>query len=256
MNISLLGAHNLESRDTGFTCLVIDDVMAIDAGGLTASLSFTAQRALKAILLTHAHYDHIKDIPSIAMNFYVSGDTISVYGTADIYVALTKYLLDGEIYPDFLKRPRESPTLRFVQITPDQSMKLEDYVVLPVPVEHSTPTVGYQITSPEGKSVFYTSDTGTGLEECWQQVNPQLLIIEVTLPDENQETALRAGHLTPSLLKQELLSFRKLKGYLPRIITAHMLPEMQGRIEAQLGEVAAALDHPITPGREGMRLQI
>jgi len=256
VNISFLGAHNVESRDTGYTCLVIDGIIAIDSGGLTASLSLQAQRSLRAILLTHYHYDHIRDIPGLAMNLYASGDTINLYGTGDVYGTLTTHLLDGEIYPNFLKRPPESPTLRFVEIVPYQSMKIEGYVVLPVPVEHAVPTVGYQITSPEGKSVFYTGDTGPGLEECWQHVAPQLLIIEVTLPNEREERALEAGHLTPALLKQEMLAFQKSQGYLPRIVTVHMNPTLEGEIRAELEDVAASLNHPITPGYEWMQLRL
>ncbi|HEY33007.1 MAG TPA: MBL fold metallo-hydrolase [Dehalococcoidia bacterium] len=256
MDIRLLGAHNTESCDTGFTCLVIDDIIAIDTGGLTASLSFAEQRALKAVLLTHHHYDHIRDIPSLAMNLYASGDTINIYGTGDVYHGLTRHLLDGEIYPDFLKRPPENPTLRFVEILPDQGMKVNGYVVLPVPVVHGVPAVGYQITSPEDKSVFYTGDTGFGLEECWRHVAPQLLIIEVTLPNEQEEKALEAGHLTPALLKQELLAFQKSLGYLPQVVTVHMDPTLEEEIKVQLEEVAAALHHPITPGYKGMLLQL
>ena len=256
MNISLLGAHNLESCDTGFTCLVVDDILAIDAGGLTANLSFPAQRALKAILLTHRHYDHIKDIPGIAMNFYVSGDTISVYGTREVHDELTSHLFDGKLYPNFMERPQEKPTVRFIEVEPYQSQKIDDYEILPVPVAHGVPAVGYQITSPDGRVIFHTGDTGPGLEECWQHVAPQLLIIEVTLPNDREEVALEAGHLTPALLKQELLLCQKIKGYLPRIITAHMYPELEEEIETQLGEVAEALNHPITPGYEGMRLRL
>ena len=256
MNISLLGAHNLESCDTGYTCLVVDDVLAIDAGGLTANLSFPAQRALKAILLTHAHYDHIKDIPSIAMNFYVSGGSISIYGTREVHNELASHLFDGKLYPNFMERPPDNPALRFIDVEPYRSQKIDDYEVLPVPVSHGVPAVGYQITSPDGGVIFHTGDTGPGLEECWQHVAPQLLIIEVTLPNEKGEVAQEAGHLTPALLKQEMLLFQKLRGYLPRIITAHMLPEMEEEIRTQLGEVAEALDHPITPGYEGMQLRL
>lgn len=256
MNINLLGAHNLESRDTGFTCLVIDDVLAIDAGGLTANLSFAAQRTLKAILLTHRHYDHIKDIPGIAMNLYVSGSTISIYGTREVHDELTSHLFDGKLYPNFMERPPEKPTVRFIEVEPYQSQRIDDYDILPVPVKHGVPAVGYQITSPDGRVVFYTGDTGPGLEECWQHVTPQLLIVEVTVPNEREETALEAGHLTPALLKQEMLTFQKNKGYLPQIITVHMDPGLEEEIETQLGDVAEALNHPITLGYEGMQLRL
>jgi len=71
MNIQLLGVHNCESQNTKLTSLLIDDILVVDAGGLTSSLSFEAQRKLKAILLTHQHYDHIKDVPAIVQFCHV-----------------------------------------------------------------------------------------------------------------------------------------------------------------------------------------
>ena len=256
MNIRFLGAHNTESQETGCICLLIDDVLAIDAGALTSGLSFPAQRALKAVLLTHRHYDHIRDMPNLAMNFYLSGSSISVYSTKDVYEALSSYLFDGRLYPNFLERPAENPTVRFTTVEPYSMEQIVCYSVLPVPVNHPVTTVGYQVTSPEGKALFYTADTGPGLEECWQHVSPQLLIIEVTLPNEQEESALKAGHMTPALLKQEMLTFRKVKGYLPEIVTVHMNPELQSEIETQLGDVAEALNTPVTLAYEGMQLEL
>ncbi|GAG76974.1 unnamed protein product, partial [marine sediment metagenome] len=79
MHIQVLGAHNCESQNSKLISLLIDDVLAIDAGALTSSLSLEAQQKIKAILLTHQHYDHIRDIPTIAMNLFLRQATINVY---------------------------------------------------------------------------------------------------------------------------------------------------------------------------------
>ena len=71
MNIRLLGAHNCESPNSKMVSLLIDGAIALDAGALTSSLSFEAQRKLRAIFLTHQHYDHVRDIPAIAMNLFL-----------------------------------------------------------------------------------------------------------------------------------------------------------------------------------------
>ena len=78
--------------------------------------------------------------------------------------------------------------------------------------------MGYQVTSPDGKAVFYTGDSGPGLSDCWKCISPQLLIVEVTASDRFKEAAGNGGHLTPTLLKKELSTFRELKGYLPRVL--------------------------------------
>ncbi len=256
MNIQVLGAHHCESRNSSLISLLIDGVLAIDAGGLTSNLSFEAQQRIKAILLTHRHYDHIRDIPAIALNFAFQAATINIYSTPSVYDVIATHLLNGELYPKFLEQPQPKPTVNFTIIEPHRTEQIEGYSVLPVPVKHSDLTVGYQVTSPDGKAVFYTSDTGPGLADCWEEVSPQLLITEVTLPDRFEEYALQSGHLTPSLLKQELTSFREIKGYLPPVVLVHMSPQQEREIEAEIAGVAGALDSPVTLAHEGMRLTL
>jgi len=256
MKIHILGAHNCESQDSKFVTLLIDDVLAIDAGGLTASLSFSAQQKLMAILLTHQHYDHVKDIPVIGMNLFLRDSTIDIYSTQAVYDMLTTHLLNDKLYPNFLKQPEEKPTFRFNLIKPDKPEQIKDYGILAVAVNHSAPTVGYQITVADGKAVFHTGDTGPGLSKCWEQVSPQLLIIEVTAPNEYEQWAVQSGHLTPGLLKRELISFRKLKGYLPPVITVHMNPKLEKEIENEVTAVAGDLGSPINLAYEGMQLDL
>jgi ribonuclease BN (tRNA processing enzyme) len=256
MKIRFLGAHNCESPDSKLISLLIDDVLAIDAGALTSSLSFVAQQRIKAILLTHHHYDHVRDIPMIAMNLFLRQSTINVYSAPPTYDALDRHLLNEELYPDFRQKPPQKPTLRFTVIEPGEPLQIEGYSVLAVPVSHSIPTVGYQVTSADGKTVFYTGDTGPGLASCWQQVSPQLLITEVTAPDKYMEWAAEGGHLTPSLLQQELISFQKVNGYFPRVVAVHMSPHLEKEIEAEIATVAETLGSSITLGYEGMKLSL
>jgi ribonuclease BN (tRNA processing enzyme) len=79
MKIRFLGAHNCETKDTRMVSLLVDDILAIDAGGLTASLSLTAQYRIEAVLLTHQHYDHVRDIPTLAMNLFLAGASTTIY---------------------------------------------------------------------------------------------------------------------------------------------------------------------------------
>lgn len=255
MNIKVLGAHNCESQNTKLATLLIDDILVIDAGALTSSLSFPAQRKLKAILLTHQHYDHIKDVPTIAFNFAMAWATVNIYSTLPVYKALT-LILGNSLYPNFLEFPEDKPTIKFTTFEPYKAKQIEGYSVLPLPVNHSTPTVGYQITSPDGKTVFYTGDTGPGLKGCWEYISPQLLITEVSAPNRFEELYKKRGHLTPNLLKQELASFRELKGYLPQVVIVHINPGLEKEIEAEIATVAQDLNHPLTLGYEGMQIKL
>ena len=256
MNLKILGAHNCESQNTKLLSLLIDDCLVLDAGGLASSLSFPAQQKLKAILLTHQHYDHLRDIPAIGMNFYLAMYKIVIYSISAVYDMLTTQLFNGRLYPNFMERPEGNPTLRFSEIEPQQTKYIEGYDILPVPVNHSVPAVGYQVTSPDGKVLFYTGDTGPGLADCWRRVSPELLVIEVTGSNRFTAFGRNSGHLTPDLLKQELVTFRELKGYLPQVITVHMSPGLEEEIKTEIAAVGKELNCPIEVGYEGMQINL
>ncbi len=256
MKIQFLGVHNCESQNTKLTSLLIDDILVVDAGGLTSSLSFAAQQKLKVILLTHQHYDHIRDVPAIVFNFAMANAAIDIYSILPVYETLTTHLLNGKVYPKFLGWPQENPKINFTVVEPYQAEQINGYSILPIPVNHSVPTVGYQITAPDGKAVFYTGDTGPGLADCWGRIAPQLLIIEASAPDRFEALYKERGHLTPTLLKQELTSFRELKGYLPQVVVVHLNPGLEEETKAEIAAVAEDLNHPISIGYEGMELHL
>jgi ribonuclease BN (tRNA processing enzyme) len=256
MRVRILGAHNTEARDNKCTSLLIDDVLAIDAGSLTSSLSLTSQQKLQAILLTHQHYDHIRDIPAFGMNLFLQERTIDLYTTRQVQETLNAYLLNDQLYPNFMQKPPDKPVFRFHELEPGREAEISGYRVLPVAVNHAVPTVGYQIISGNGQSLFYSSDTGPGLTEVWQQISPQLIMIEVTAPNRFEAFARNSGHLTPGLLLEELRSFITLKGYKPKVIILHINPLEEATIQTEISEVARTLNLKIRLGHEGMLLKL
>ncbi len=255
MRIRILGAHNFESRDTRLVSLLVDNILAIDAGGLASSLTFSGQEQIRSILLTHGHYDHLRDIPALALyRFYRA--TIKVYGLEETLEVLSSHLIDGLIYPKFTERPsKENPTLRLFPLEPYKHFLVENYQVLPLPVRHSVPTVGYLVSKDE-RSFFYSGDTGPGVASCWDHISPQLLLLDVTLPNRFAFQAEEAGHLTPSLAGQELKKFRELKGYLPKLTFIHLSPPFESQIRREAEELARELGADIELAFEGMELEV
>jgi len=259
MKIRILGAHNIESQGSRCISFLIDGVLAIDAGALTSSLAFPEQQKLKAVLLTHQHYDHIRDIPALGMNFFLFEKTIEIYGTRPVYETVSSHLLNNVLYPNYMERSPEKPAVLFKMVEPGRMEVIAGYTVLPVSVIHAVPTIGYQITSSDGKKVFITSDTGPGLFlqlKDWKQVSPDLLIIEVTALNKYDDFAHQSGHLTPALLQQELETFREIKGYLPQVITVHMNPLDEKGIKDEIATIARVLNTKIRLGYEGMRIDL
>ena len=256
MNIRILGAHNGESTSSSCVSFIIDGTLAVEAGALTSRLSIQEQRKIDAVILTHHHMDHIRDIPSIALNFFRLGACIDVYSTAEVCDAIKDHLLNKTMYPEFQNIPEKNPTVCFLEIEPYGLEWIDGHSILPVPMNHSGAAVGYQISDKQGKTVFYTGDTGPDLAECWRYISPQLLIIEVTLSNAFEDFARKTGHLTARLLEQELISFREQKGYLPEVLAIHMDAALEPEIREELAAVAENRRASIAVAYEDMRLTI
>jgi phosphoribosyl 1,2-cyclic phosphodiesterase len=257
MKIRVLGAHNTESLNTRYMSLLVDDVLAIDAGCLTSTLTFEEQSRIQAVLLTHGHYDHIRDIPALAINLFLRRLSVDVYSHQAVYDNLIHYFLNGNIYPEFHKNGTESsPTLNIHVVEARRLFSIGDYEVLPVPVNHSIVTMGYQVTAKRGQSFFYSGDTGSDLSEVWSSISPKVLFIEVTSDDKWMAAGKQRGHLTPSLLKDEMMAFRLMKGYLPKIIAVHMNPVDENSIRAGLAAVAIELNASIELAFEGKLIEV
>ena len=257
MEVQILGAHSAEAKGLCMTSLLIDGVIAIDAGGLTSSLSLSEQEKVRAILLTHHHFDHTRDLVTLGANGGMFSGPVGVYALSQTLDIVNSCLLDGRMYVDFSKWPsQESPYLQMRAIEPSKREVIEDYEVLAVPVNHPVPTVGYQVTSRDGKGLFYTGDTGPDLSACWERISPQLLLIEVTGPNKLGDLMKSFGHLSAQLLKGEIIQFRLIKGYLPRIVVVHISPLYQKEIEQEVGDVAQELGINIDIGHEGMKISL
>jgi len=254
--IRFLGTHNAESRNTKLVSFLIDDILAVDAGSLVSELSFWEQREIKAILLSHGHYDHIRGIPALGFNNYHR--TVKVFATVQTLEILSSHLIDGVIYPKFTERNSflEKPTLELSTLEPFKSEDIEGYRVLAIPVNHPIAAVGFEITAEDGKKIFYTGDSGAGLTPIWKYISPQLLIADMTFPDRLKNMAQDSGHLCPEMLQAELIEFRRAKGYLPQVVLIHMSPQLEDEIKEEVRGVARELGLSIGIAREGEKVVI
>lgn len=256
MKIKLLGAHNCETLDTRHAGLMIDSVLLLDAGSVTYALTAAEQVNIRAVLLSHQHYDHIRDIPALGVNLFHAKASTDIYSTSHVFDIIMKHFMTSGMYRNLAEIPPGNPVFRFNTIEPFQVFQTAGYKITAVPVKHSAPTIGYQVSSEDGKSMFYGADTGPGLAECWGKISPQMVIIEVTETDKTAEQCRKIGHLTPVLLKEELVSFRNIRGYLPRVVAVHMSPALEDEIKVELAEAAGELGCDIRCGYEGMEINL
>ena len=251
MIIKFLGTHNAESKNTRLVSFLIDGVLAVDAGSLVSELTFTEQKKITAILLSHGHYDHIRAVPAFAFNN--SDRTTKVIATPKTLEILSSHLIDGVVYPKFTSEASflRKATLQLIPMEPSNRQNIEGYEVMAVPVQHPLDGVGFEITSSDGKTLFYTGDTGPGFSSIWENISPQLIIADVTWPNSLSTAAREAGHLCPQMLEKELAEFRSLKEYFPRVAIIHLSPQYQPEIEKEVREVAKLLGTSIDIAHEG-----
>jgi phosphoribosyl 1,2-cyclic phosphodiesterase len=258
VEIQILGAHLAEVKGARLTSLLIDRTLVVDAGGLTSALSLPEQKKIETVLLTHHHFDHTRDLVTLAANAgYYWRKQLVVYAPRYTLDIVTGGLLSSKLYTNFLEYPsEEKPTVILEAIEPYSRKNIDGYDVLAVPVKHSAPTVGYQITSSDGRSLFYTGDTTVGISECWQHISPELLIAEVAGPNKYADWLEQAGHLCAEFLRQELIQFRQLKGYLPRVIIIHIGNPYEQEIKEEVAQVAQELEADISLGYEDMKVTL
>jgi len=256
MEIEILGAHQSESLHTRSISILINSELAIDAGSLTASLSMAAQERVRAILLTHQHYDHIKDIATIGFNTAFAKN-IRVYSLPVVKELLLSHILNEKIWINLGEFPSsERPSLTFHTVEPLVPFQTDGYTILAVPMRHSVPTVGYQVTGPDGKKIFYTSDTGPGWAAGAHLLTPDLIIAEVTFSNRERALADQVGHLAPASLEQELKILYARRKRWPILVAVHMNPKYEEEIEFELKEWATRQKIEIIVAREGLKLKL
>ena len=261
MEIRVLGAHNLESNQTRHTCLLVDGVLGLDAGSLVSALDFSEQALIQALLITHRHFDHTRDIPTLGLARQGDQRAIDVYSLSETLESVHDHLINGDVYPDFTKGLNGTPPkYRFHPVEPGVSFQVLKYHVTPVPVPHPVPALGFIVRADSGRSMAYTGDTGGDLLPFLKgEAVPEVLFVDVTFPNGMEAHARLTGHLTPSLLRSQLLAASENnpsmpRPSLPKMVAVHISPAHQDQVEQQLSALAVEMGLDLTAGYEDMVL--
>ena len=259
MELRILGAHNFETAGTRHTCFLVDGVLALDAGSLVTALTLEEMCDIRAVLLTHRHFDHVRDLPSLGLiTCDAVPQTVPIYSLPETLEDVSSRLMDGVLYPRFTEgSDSQAPKYRLEPLKADEVVEVLDYEVRPIAVPHGPPALGYIIHRPGGGAFAISGDTGGGLLPFFQDsVRPDPLCVEVTFPNRMEERARSAGHLTPRRLLSELTEALEHNLTLPRILAVHMHPVLEGEIRGELDQVASALGVDIGAATEDMRVNV
>ena len=236
MKFTVLGCSGGELPRHRTTCFLVDGRLAIDAGALTQGLELEALLEVDDILLTHSHFDHVKDVPLLADLLVGRRKTpVRVHASPDCALALREDVFNDRLWPDFTRIPDERhPVISIREFDPRRPFRIGPYYIRPVPVVHPVESMGYIIS--DGRASFAISgDTGP-TDRFWERVNAEkklsAVLVELSFPNALQELADVSGHLTPRTLQAELAKLTR-NGY--PVLLYHLKPAYAAELKREVG---------------------
>ncbi len=239
MQLRVVGCHGGETPRHRTSAFVLDERLAIDAGSLTSGLDLKLQCQLEAVLVSHSHLDHIRDLATIADNRAQAGcKPLVVAGTRATLGVLKKHFFNNLLWPDFTQIPtKEEPTIAYLVLTPEVRTVIAGYGVRAIAVSHTIDTCAF-IVDKGGQSIAYSGDTGP-TERLWKVLDEQqdlrALLMEVSFPNEEQRVATVSGHHTPQTLLTDLKKQRDARRA-PTLLY-HIKPAFQSQVERQCAKL-------------------
>lgn len=212
MKLKILGCSGGIGGSLRTTSFLIDHDVLIDAGTGVGELSLTELSVIDHIFITHSHMDHICSLPLLLDSVAGMRDRpVSVYASEETIAVLKQHIFNWKVWPDFCEIPSaQRPVMRYQTIALGEVTTLQGRKITAVPANHTVPAVGYHIDSGQASLVF-SGDTYIN-DSLWAVVNRienlRYLIIETAFSNGEKNLAVRAKHLCPSLLADELAKFQ------------------------------------------------
>ncbi len=235
MKLQVLGCHGGELPTCRTTCFLVDDVLALDAGALTGTLTLERLCKVDHILVGHSHFDHVKDLPLLADLVIGRRDKpVTIHASRECARALRENMFNDALWPDFTRIPsRREPVLKIRTFRAGSTFDVGPYRVRSIPVSHPVESCGFVIS--DGQSTLAMSgDTGP-TERLWKVLNQtenlKALLLETSFPNAQQALADVSGHLTPRTVASELAKFRRNGA---EVLLYHLKPAYVAELKREL----------------------
>jgi ribonuclease BN (tRNA processing enzyme) len=248
---STIDAEGRASPEQRLSCFVVDGCVCIDAGSIAIGLTEEERGAVRDVVITHPHMDHVATLPIFIDDLFgFLEEPVRVHATAEVCALLERDVFNGTVYPPFQNFDNgRTRVMEFVPFREGEEFRVAHLTVKAVAVTHIVPTVGL-VLSDGACTVALSSDTAE-TEEFWRVVNrePRLdaLFIEASFPNSLKKLADASGHLTPEALGAEL---RKLTHADTDILAMHLKPSFRARLLEELEALGLPRLSAMEPGRE------
>src|SRR5512133_1953524 len=145
MKVKILGCSGSETIGHMPPGFLVNDVMMLDAGTITAALSLEAQCRITDILISHTHLDHIKSILFLADNIIGRiKKPVNIRAIPKVIDAIRDHLMNNLIWPDFTRIPTpQNPVLTYAPMEVGRTITAAGLKVRAIPMNHPVPAVGF-----------------------------------------------------------------------------------------------------------------
>lgn len=226
------------SRGQHFTCFVINDVLALDAGSLATSISDAQRESIRDIVLTHAHLDHIAGLPLFIDDLFATlTEPVRVHAAREVIDILERDIFNWSIYPRFSElRNSNGPVLDYRPFETGRQFTAAGLSITPASVNHKVPSSGFLID--DGKTKIAMSGDTAEMSEFWEMASAvkglDALLIECAFPNELSDLADISYHLTPDRMFAELSMY----SLDCPVYVINMKPMYRAAITEQIGRLA------------------
>jgi cAMP phosphodiesterase len=241
VELRVIGCHGGETPKHRTSAFIVDDRVAIDAGSLTSGMELKAQCALEAVLVSHAHLDHVRDLATIADNRLQNGAApLVVAATKATIGILRKHFFNDLLWPDFAKLPNaRHGAIRYQELHPEKPVVIAGYEVNAIRVSHTIDTCGFTVRGKTGV-LAYSGDTGP-TDRLWEVLSetPDLraLLMEVSFPNAEARLARASGHHTPETLAKDMRKLGAARAKELPTLLYHIKPSFQATVERECGKL-------------------
>ena len=215
---------------------LVDDALAIDAGGLGMGWPTERLAQIEHVFLTHSHIDHLAGLAIFLDTIYLLGTPPTIHALHATLQSIREDLFNDRLFPDFVRLSQIIPPfLRLAEVQPDTPVSVGQYTLTPVAVAHPVPTVTYLID--DGELVVAIITDTLPVPAIYDRIAaiPRLaaVFLECAFPQKQAVLAASSGHLTPSQFAEAVRTFPTA---VP-VYAIHIKPRYYHEVVAELKEL-------------------
>ncbi len=193
--------------------MVVDDLIAFDAGSLAMACTDRQRENIRDVVISHAHLDHIAGLPLFIDDLFSQlTEPVRIHAEQSVIDVLEENIFNWSIYPKFSELNNDfGAVVEYRRIEPGSEFNIKHISVRAIGVSHRVPSCGFIISDTQ-TTIATTGDTAP-TDEFWRQVNalPKVnaVLVECAFPSHLGDLAAISHHLTPQSLRTELEKLRQ-----------------------------------------------